>query len=68
MPRDSAIITESGRARQRIRIFCGAGCCAKEEMQIADAMIAAMQQGASAAILGRSHFDHGCILIVCVSP
>ena len=45
MPRDSAIITESGRARQRIRIFCGAACCAKEGTGITIKTIAAIIQG-----------------------
>src|ERR1700676_3225985 len=68
MPRDSATITGSGRARQSTRIFCGAACCACEEVQIANTAIAAAQQGASAATLARIVFDHGCTLMICVSP
>jgi hypothetical protein len=33
-------------------------------MEIADAMIAAMQQGASTETLEQSHFDHGHTLMV----
>src|SRR5580700_588551 len=68
MPRDSAIITGYGRARHSIRIFCGADCCAREEMHIANTAIIARKQRPRSEFFARSHFDHGRALMIRVSP